>query len=944
MHGAGVRRNARSGTKTSGVAATPGAANETWYSRLAAALQAALFGFDFFISYRHADASNFARSLHASLEKKFDCFLDERHYEAGHNLPWMQSRALRRARKLLVVVSPRAHVAPATGTDWLLAEVLEFKHFARRRGVEPAIVPIGTADTLSAAAFPDSKLLREIPTPASNAICIFDDAVESDRDVGPAAIAKLESDFREVRRRGLRRTATWAAIIAIVCAIGLAVVSKGRESIALRVAEERLRTTRSQRLALESGRAPAARPEIALALAVASFETAPTLEARRALWSRLAALPQLERVWRRDQDTTYRSPEHSHVAWSWTGTALLATDRSGNVTGWSYPDGEILLEHRIDAVLSPQAIALGEDLLATLSGSLTGTLAVRAVAIPPHPGPVSLPPAVFEAEEDYLALDVHPDGRGVAAIKRDGVIDFVSADGSVTKSVQFKPGARALSYVNEGRHLIAVADDGGFAVLTMATGGIWPANRRAAHVQAPMASEGDGAFVVARLGEAQVYVGEIGRTGIKERKPIDVEQATALDIAAIDHRLAVGRIDGAVEIGELPDWQEPKVLKGSDASISAVAFSRDGRRLAVADSQDGLTVWRLDTANLLARPLRDATSGGALAMAIHPQGSEVATSLESGEIVILALDEEMKVRGSRVLATRDVPTFSLDYSPDGHALAAGGVDRFRGGTGTFEVFDLATGTPRFAPRQHRLEALAPRPVVGDVGTRVLFDDDATHLLTFGADGMTRRWDAHDGSLRQMSDSDGIHRATVDGRVLVRVRRAWGWSTNVLPAPTGPVEVAPGIAHPAISWDGRWTAAPGGSRSTVLEVRAVGRPEAEGTSLDDHAGPISAIAFQPSGQLLASGDETGEVRLWDLESMAIVASLRAASQIVDLSFTPDGTWLVVASRSGDITAWPVTARAWRARACEIIARIASTPRLFDGASEPTSLCDRPVAEF
>ena len=55
------------------------------------------------------DASVYARSLYDGLEAKgFACFLDDQYYEAGHNLPKMQSQALRHSTKLLVVVSPRA--------------------------------------------------------------------------------------------------------------------------------------------------------------------------------------------------------------------------------------------------------------------------------------------------------------------------------------------------------------------------------------------------------------------------------------------------------------------------------------------------------------------------------------------------------------------------------------------------------------------------------------------------------------------------------------------------------------------------------------------------------------------------------------------------------------------------------------------------------------------
>lgn len=211
---------------------TKGSSAENRWSLLAVktAAQTMLFGYDFFISYRTADASTCARSLHAALTKTgFDCFLDVQHYEAGRSLPLMQSQALRRSTKLLILVSPRAHLSPEKGTDWLLAEVHEFKRLAKQRGVQPAIIPIGTPITLSEEIFPGSKLLPEIPTPSAKDICIFDAATESNGEIATTTVAKLENDFREFRRRRVRQAVSWGAVLAIVCAIGFGFVSLSKE-------------------------------------------------------------------------------------------------------------------------------------------------------------------------------------------------------------------------------------------------------------------------------------------------------------------------------------------------------------------------------------------------------------------------------------------------------------------------------------------------------------------------------------------------------------------------------------------------------------------------------------------------------------------------------------------------------------------------------------------
>ena len=203
------------------------------------ALQTVLFGYDFFISYRQADGAAYAKSLYRSLHSKgFDCFLDTEHYEAGHNLPAMQSRALTRSTKLVVVVSPLAHQSPP-GTDWLVAEVVEFKHFGARRSGGAQIVPIGTRATLSRECFAQSRLLPEIPSPSADDICIFDAGVEANTEPAAATVAKLCVDFKQRRKRTLRVWTLSAALAAVACATGFGVVSGISEQAARRIAKQR---------------------------------------------------------------------------------------------------------------------------------------------------------------------------------------------------------------------------------------------------------------------------------------------------------------------------------------------------------------------------------------------------------------------------------------------------------------------------------------------------------------------------------------------------------------------------------------------------------------------------------------------------------------------------------------------------------------------------------
>lgn len=71
----------------------------------------------------------------------------------------------------------------------------------------------------------------------------------------------------------------------------------------------------------------------------------------------------------------------------------------------------------------------------------------------------------------------------------------------------------------------------------------------------------------------------------------------------------------------------------------------------------------------------------------------------------------------------------------------------------------------------------------------------------------------------------------------------------------------------------------------------------------HAFAVDSVAFSPSGNLLASGDSDGVVRLWNPAThQAVGAPLRTGGGALGLAFSPDGTVLAGAGGDGHITLW------------------------------------------
>ncbi|QPJ62508.1 MAG: WD40 repeat domain-containing protein [Candidatus Nitronauta litoralis] len=72
-------------------------------------------------------------------------------------------------------------------------------------------------------------------------------------------------------------------------------------------------------------------------------------------------------------------------------------------------------------------------------------------------------------------------------------------------------------------------------------------------------------------------------------------------------------------------------------------------------------------------------------------------------------------------------------------------------------------------------------------------------------------------------------------------------------------------------------------------------------LKQHAGAIKSLVFQKKGGLLASGDERGEVHIWNLKiSKAPVESISLGYPISKIAWSPDGQGMAVGGTEGTVS--------------------------------------------
>ena len=398
------------------------------------------------------------------------------------------------------------------------------------------------------------------------------------------------------------------------------------------------------------------------------------------------------------------------------------------------------------------------------------------------------------------------------------------------------------------------------ALLVGSTVSLWQAVRakRAEGLEAEMRQQAEAESKRAQAGEAAARLNEyIADMNLAQQSLAAGNFGRAVQLVD-KHRPKPGELDlRGFEwrfLWQLCQGDPHTAIKGQAGSVQAVAYAPNGRLVAVG-SRDHLRVVDALTKSLVAQLPTDS-----LSLAFLPDGGTLVSAGRSGLHIWRTTD------WAEQATLRDV-FGPVAMSLDGSRLAAQGF-------GGARVFDTSTWEEsRFFPG-----TFAP--------------------LAFSRDGKTLATDSRNGLT--LWPLEGAHSEVVLLDSTNVFMRGGPWSRNdrmIAFSPDGTQLVAArnppsdrGVFVLSI-----WDAASGRELAVMPSD-----PEH-----DEHTGRISAIAFSPDGQILATASFDHSIRLWDFPKRRLLRALHGhRNEVWALDFSPNGQEILTGAKDGDIRLWPV----------------------------------------
>jgi RNA polymerase sigma factor (sigma-70 family) len=439
---------------------------------------------------------------------------------------------------------------------------------------------------------------------------------------------------------------------------------------------------------------------------------------------------------------------------------------------------------------------------------------------------------------DVLSVAYSPDGKTLASGSHDLTIrlwDVPTAKERAT--LKGRHVGSSLVYHPEGNMLTAVNYDGGEIKLWDGTTGKELATFNRAK-GAVLAYSRDGKTLAVAGGfEKHRYPVPVSAYG----KPIGAAggwRITLLDVAT---------------------GEEMGALRGGDSLVRSVAYSPDGRTLALAFGAGMIQL--LDVATGKARAALEGQTHRANSVVFSPDGKTLAAGNGDGTIQLWNATTGKELALLRGLRG---PVNSVVFSPDGKTLASGSGALLdparpwdRRDAGEVRLWDVATGTEKSTLKGHTVPVLS---------------------VAYSPDGKTLASSSHDNTIKLWDATTGKELATLKGHT------AW-------------------VIVVVFGRDGKTLASGSHDNTIKLWDAATGK---ELATLKGHTEAVPSVAYSPDGKTLASGSYDNTIKLWNVATGEELATLKGhLSWVNSVAYCRDGKTLASGGNLNTIMLWDVS---------------------------------------
>ncbi len=345
--------------------------------------------------------------------------------------------------------------------------------------------------------------------------------------------------------------------------------------------------------------------------------------------------------------------------------------------------------------------------------------------------------------------------------------------------------------------------------------------------------------------------------------------------------LAIGDSKGVLQVWEIATGQVVLFCAGHKDAIQSVVYSPDGQHVASGSDDSTVKLWNVETGEC--ERTFQGHENGVWSVVYSPDGEHVASG--SGDSTVKLWNVETG-ECERTLQGHENGVGSVVYSPDGEHVASGSGDS------TVKLWNVETGECERTFQGHENGVWS-----------VVYSPDGEHVASGSGDSTVKLWNVETGEcertfqgheswvLSVVYSPDGEHVASGSGDSTVKL-----WNVE-----TGECERTfqgheNGVWSVVYSPDGEHVAS--GSDDSTVKLWNVETGECERT-FQGHENGVWSVVYSPDGQHVASGSDDSTVKLWNVETGECERTFQGHENGVwSVVYSPDGQH--VASGSGDST--------------------------------------------